>query len=304
MSDDSIVTELQASRQRFLTLVADLRPELHRYCARMMGSAADGEDVVQETLARAYYALSDVEALPPLRPWLFHIAHHRAVDQLRRYERRHARPLDDEDAHIADEAPGPDERLEALDATRLALGRFGELAPAQRSVVILKDVLGHSIDEIARALALSEPAVKSALHRGRERLRALAASAPDEGAAPAPSPTVARYVELFNARDWDGVRALLADDVRLDVVTRAQRSGRRDVSVYFSRYEELVGWRLAAARIDGREAVAVYRAERDPRPSYLVSLVVEGGRVAAITDYRHVPYILDEAEVRVAETAL
>lgn len=299
MSDDSIVSELQASRQRFLALVADLRPELHRYCARMMGSAADGEDVVQETLARAYYALSDVETLPPLRSWLFHIAHHRAVDHLRRYERRHARPLTDEDHSIADAGDGPDEQLAARDATRLALERFAELAPAQRSVVILKDVLGHSIEEISRTLDLSEPAVKSALHRGRERLRALALQEPPPGDPSAPSPVVARYVELFNARDWDGVRAMLADDVRLDVVTRAQRHGRRDVSVYFARYEELVGWRLAPARIDGREAVAVYREAGDPRPAYLVLLDVAGDRIASITDYRHVPYILAEADVRV-----
>jgi hypothetical protein len=64
---DALVTDLHAGRERFLALVADVRPDLHRYCARMTGSVCDGEDIVQETLARAYYALSEVNVLPPLR---------------------------------------------------------------------------------------------------------------------------------------------------------------------------------------------------------------------------------------------
>ena len=67
---ESILAELQEARQRFLQLVDEVRPELHRYCARMTGSIADGEDVVQDALARAYYELSDLRELPPLRPWL------------------------------------------------------------------------------------------------------------------------------------------------------------------------------------------------------------------------------------------
>ena len=81
-------------RRRFLELVADLRPELHRYCARMTGSVADGEDIVQETLARAYYVLPEMETMPALRPWLFRIAHNRALDHLRRYEVRMGEPLE------------------------------------------------------------------------------------------------------------------------------------------------------------------------------------------------------------------
>src|SRR4029453_8287319 len=92
---DAIPAELQEGRQRFLALVAEVRPELHRYCARMTGSIADGEDVVQDALARAYYELSDLKEVPNLRPWLFRIAHNRAIDYLRRYERPMAAPLED-----------------------------------------------------------------------------------------------------------------------------------------------------------------------------------------------------------------
>ncbi len=81
---DPIVSALHQGMRAFLALVSGIRPDLHRYCARMTGSVADGEDIVQDTLARAYYALSEMETVPELRPWLFQIAPHRATDLLRR----------------------------------------------------------------------------------------------------------------------------------------------------------------------------------------------------------------------------
>lgn len=71
---------LQESRREFLALVEGIRPDLHRYCARMTGSVAEGEDVVQETLARAFYELAELRELPSLRFWLFSIAHNRVLD--------------------------------------------------------------------------------------------------------------------------------------------------------------------------------------------------------------------------------
>src|SRR4051794_34193783 len=94
-TDDPLIATLEESRRRFLALVADVRPDLHRYCARMTGSIADGEDVVQDTLARACYELSQMKTLPPLAPWLFRIAHNRAIDHLRREAVRRAEPLED-----------------------------------------------------------------------------------------------------------------------------------------------------------------------------------------------------------------
>src|SRR5438552_1339945 len=85
MTERDLIGDLRLTRERFATLVAEIRPELHRYCARMTGSIADGEDVVQDTLARAYYALEELDEVQPLRAWLFRIAHNRAVDLNRRY---------------------------------------------------------------------------------------------------------------------------------------------------------------------------------------------------------------------------
>ena len=81
-------------RTEFLALAGELRPELHRYCARLMGSVIDGEDVVQDTFTRALVALGDIEEMPQLRPWLFRIAHNRALDLLRSRAARKAEPIE------------------------------------------------------------------------------------------------------------------------------------------------------------------------------------------------------------------
>ena len=65
---------------QLLALAGELRPALHRYCARLMGSVIEGEDVVQDTFARALAALDELQEAPPLRAWLFRIAHNRALD--------------------------------------------------------------------------------------------------------------------------------------------------------------------------------------------------------------------------------
>src|SRR5690349_12349268 len=78
-----IPTAIAAAREELLALVSGIRPELHRYCARLTGSVIDGEDIVQETLAKALYALSQSPEMPPLRPWLFRIAHNTAIDFLK-----------------------------------------------------------------------------------------------------------------------------------------------------------------------------------------------------------------------------
>jgi RNA polymerase sigma factor (sigma-70 family) len=276
--------------------VAPVRPELHRYCARMTGSVADGEDVVQETLARAYYELSQLKELPPLRPWLFRIAHNRAIDHRRHESYRAAEPLA-EAGDIADEpAHEPDNMLARNQAVRAALSSFLGLAPAQRACVILKDVLDHSLDEIAAELNLSVPAVKAALHRGRAAL-AQRADAGDVAEPPRnASPALLRYASLFNAHDWDGVRALLADDVKLDLVSRRKLVGR-EVSTYFSNYAGVSGWRVAPAWLDGDEVLAVWLAG-DARPAYFIALRWQENRVCAIRDHRYVPYIAQEAAFR------
>ena len=220
----------------FLALVGDLRPELHRYCARLTGSVIDGEDVVQDALAKAFVALQTLEAAPAMRPWLFRIAHNRALDLLRSRAVRAAEPLEAAAQTPDPEAPDPLETLLRREAVSTALSRFVELPTIQRSAVILKDVLGHSLEDIAALLETTVDAVKGHLARGRARLKAINAQPAPEPAARAPSAAVARYVSLFNRRDWEGLRALLADDVRLHQSTHPLRAGAADVGLFFTLY--------------------------------------------------------------------
>jgi RNA polymerase sigma factor (sigma-70 family) len=296
---DSLLASQHEGRRRFLELVADLRPQLHRYCARMTGSTADGEDIVQDTLARAYYLLPEMTELPALRPWLFRIAHNRALDHLKRYEARMSESLEAVQDSAVDPAPDPDEAIAHEQAVHAAMSRFLELAPAQRSCVILKDVLGHSLEEIGALLELSVPAVKAALHRGRLRLRELAGASLAAAPTRHTSPVVARFVALFNERNWDAVRALLAEDVQLDLVSCAQRAGRA-VNDYFTNYARIPDWSLAPAWLDGREVIAAFRAPGEVRPGYFIELSVEKGKIRLIRDFFHVPYILRDAQIVLA----
>lgn len=308
--DATVLSRQQGARRQFLTLVEDVRPELHRYCARMTGSVAQGEDVVQDALARAYFELPEHFELPTMRLWLFRIAHNAALDHLRRYDQRMGEALD-ETFDVVDEAALHSEDAVARDqAVPSAVGRFLELAPAQRSCVILKDVLNHSLTEVAQLLGLTVPAVKAALHRGRERLRALEQEPRRRPSAPPVSPGLTRYVTLFRTRDWAGLSDLLAEDVRLDLVSRAQVTGRERVnSRYFTNYAALDDWRPVAAWLDAREVIAVFRRPEDPRPGYFIEVAMVEGRVAQIRDFRYVPYVANDAafelvdDERAADTA-
>lgn len=277
------------AREQFLGLVADIRPELHRYCARLTGSVIEGEDIVQDALAKAFYALSQTVEIPPLRPWLFRIAHNSAVDLLRARARRQTEPTEAIDEIAAyEDAPDPL-------VVRAALARFLTLPLTQRSAVILKDVLGHSLEETAETMGTTVMAVKAALVRGRKSL--LDEERDNTSPTPEARRDLERYASLFNARDWDGVRALVGDDCRLDLVTKSQRRGK-EVGMYFGNYAKLNA-ELRVVRLDGQLALAAH-LDGAAAPSYFILLSFEGGKVTAIRDYRYVPYIALEAAIEEA----
>ena len=295
------MTATDRDRQAELLVLANaLRPALHRYCARLMGSVIDGEDVVQDTFARALVALQEMDEPPPLRPWLFKIAHNRALDLLRSRTVRKTEPLD-AGLEVADAAnPDPEEMLMRQETVQTAVSRFTELPVMQRSAVVLKDVLDETLTDIAALLGTSVDGVKGHLARGRARLRQIQAQA--EVAAPTqpPSEQAAHYAALFNQRDWDGLRALLADDVKLIQSAYALRSGREDVGTFFTIYAKAEGVRLAPAWLEGREVIAVFENPSDPRPSYVMWLTWRDGKISFIRDYRYVRYVIAEAELTLA----
>jgi RNA polymerase sigma-70 factor (ECF subfamily) len=287
---------------RLVALAADVRPQLHRYCARLMGSVIDGEDVVQDTLLRALVALQDLDDLPPLRPWLFRVAHNRAMDLLRGRAARETEQLD-KSPDVADtDRPDPLETLMRQEAVRTAVSRFANLPVLQRSVVVLKDVLDESLADIAGLLNLSVDAVKAHLARGRARLRDVNALAAPPVEAQPPSEAVARYARLFNERNWDALRALLADDVKLSQSTHSLRTGCAEVGMFFTIYAQSSEVRLVPAWLEGREVVAVFDGHESTRPSYMMWLQWDGDRIGFIRDYRYVRYVVAEAELVLAPT--
>jgi RNA polymerase sigma-70 factor, ECF subfamily len=281
---------LGAAREEFLALVDSVRPELHRYSARLTGSVIEGEDIVQETLAKAFYALSLSSDVPPLRPWLFRIAHNAAIDFLK----SHGRKYTEASAEIEDLA-GVDDKPDPA-VVRAALALFLSLPTTQRSAVILKDVLGHSLEEVAETMGTTVMAVKAALVRGRRRL--LETHRENMEINVTTRAELDRYAHLFNARDWDGVRGLVSDDCRLDLVSKSQRRGKQ-VGAYFGRYEK-ENVTLRVVRLEGQLAFAAHVAGAT-KPAYFILLEFEAGRVKSIRDFRYVSYIAAEAEVEAVE---
>jgi RNA polymerase sigma-70 factor (ECF subfamily) len=249
-------------------LIAGLRPKLHRYCARMTGSVIDGEDVVQDALVKAMEAVAQAEPIGNPEGWLFRIAHNAALDFLRRRARMNALLAEQDLDMIADPANAADHQITAAASLRT----FMRLPVTQRSSVILMDVLGYSLDEIGAVTDSTIPAVKAALHRGRTRLRELVqepqdAVPPDLSAAD--HARLTRYVDRFNARDFDAIRDMLADEVRLELVNKtraagglAPRAGLRRPTPGGHRARPA---RCAAALL---HPAAVARRRRDPHPRF------------------------------------
>jgi len=275
--------------------LSEMRPALHRYCARMAGSAVDGEDIVQEAMLKAIVALPSVGPIDNPEGWLFRIAHTTALDFLRRRARAPRLHTEEEDlAMIA--SPDTTEQDHEIAAT--SLRTFLRLPALQRSAVILKDVLGHSLEETASITGATEAAAKSGLQRGRIRLRELAAD-PEDIELPMLSDAMrARliaYVEGFKTGDFDAVRRMLADDVRLDLVGKFAAQGKGRLGVYYSRYAAVAERRAyAAGVVDGRPAMLVFdRSQPGTTPAYFVALEFAGDRVAVIHDFLFARYAME-----------
>ena len=280
-------------RDRFEQLVGELRPKLHRYCARMTGSAVDGEDIVQDALMKALAALPNVGVIDNREGWLFRIAHNTALDFLRRRARGPAmQDNEDLDMIAAPDSPDQDHEVAAM-----SLRTFMRLPALQRSAVILKDVLGHSLEEIASITGASEAAAKSALQRGRVRLREIA-SEPADVTLPMLSDgmraRLIKYVEGFKTGDFDTVRAMLADDVKLDLVAKLRKQGKSEVGQYYAAYAAAEQWAYAAGVADGRAAMLVYdRRVSLETPAYFVALDFDGDRLVSIHDFLFARYAMD-----------
>ncbi len=116
----------------------------------------------------------------------------------------------------------------------------------------------------------------------------------------AASPAALRYARLFNAGDWDGLRALLADDVRLDLASKPPRAGAADVRVYFTVYAGMTDVRVVPAWLEDREVLAVYADGETEEPAYVVLIEWRDDRISLIRDFHYTRYLIEGAEVRPA----
>jgi RNA polymerase sigma-70 factor, ECF subfamily len=277
-------------------LLVAMRPKLHRYCARMVGSVIDGEDVLQDALIKAVESFASAGPIGNPEGWLFRIAHNTALDFPRRRNRQEALRSGEEVDMIADQ-------LDAVLSRQIAtasLRTFMRLPVAQRSSVILMDVLGCSLQEVCEVMDLSLPAVKAALHRGRTQLREFA-NEPEDVQQPKLSDTdrarLSAYVTHFNARDFDAIRAMIADDVRLELVNKSRLNGKAEVSRYFGNYSKISDWHLVPGMVEGHPAILVFDPnEPGSGPKYFMLVNWQADKIATIRDFRHAPYIIEGAE--------
>lgn len=286
------------NEEAFARLSEPHRHELTLHCYRMLGSPQDAEDMVQETLLRAWQRLATYEPRAPFRAWLYKIATNACLDALRR---RPARVFGLSDAAAADEEdwlqplPGtwldgtPDDP-EAVYSHRESVSLafmtvLQQLAPRARAVLLLRDVLGWRAREVADYLEMSEAAVNSLLLRAREALH----SAPPPAE---PSlPLLERYLQAWENADIAAFTAFLKEDALLTMPPLPLVLRGRAAILHFLRMDTLGAgqtWRLVATRANGQPSFALYRrAEGDDFYTLfcLQVLRVEGEQVAEIHNF-------------------
>jgi RNA polymerase sigma-70 factor (ECF subfamily) len=283
------------------------RHELHVHCYRMLGSFEEAEEVVQETLLRAWRRRDDLEQIDNPRAWLYKIATNACLDAIKARRRRvpslasfkdvpwlepYPDPLLEQAAPATDEPDATMIGRETIALTFLAVMQL--LPPAQRAALVLRDVLDWPVPEIAETLELSTAAVNSALQRARATLREhLPATRRDEWRSPdrtaAEDAVLSRYVAAHESGDLSATLELITDDIRITMPPAPYLyEGRDGVAELVARADGFGDWRLIPVRANRQPAAACY--VRRPGDAAFTAfkldvLCVVDGAVAAITTF-------------------
>jgi RNA polymerase sigma-70 factor (ECF subfamily) len=304
---DGMRDEMRAAWHRYLDRVAPFRPLLHGYCRKLTRDVWDAEDLSQEALMRGFQRLAwHHDPIESPRAYLLRIATHAWIDQLRRRETETR--LAPEAAPDAAEAPAA--AGETRDAGRRLLER---LAPREQAAVVLKDLFDLSLEETAVVLETTVGAVKSALHRGRERLRDTGEAGDAASSSRRPVPPVAvvdRFVELLNAGDRDGLLELIHANAGISNVGVGMQYGEDSLAGKRSFLEGVLGghpeWpevfrfesqRCERAVFEGEPLVLMFRTRERWGGEALEGIFrvrEEEGRILRILSYSFCPETMRE----------
>ncbi|HZV03088.1 MAG TPA: sigma-70 family RNA polymerase sigma factor [Planctomycetota bacterium] len=288
--------QVRAVRMQFLDQVEPWRADLFRYCRGLTGSIWDAEDLVQETLLRAFAKLSELHwDVQNPRAWLFVVATNVWRDRLRKDEP--AALPEAWDVAAPEEAARPEVREALLELAR-------SLPPRERAALLMKDVFDLSLEETASALGMTVGAVKSALHRARG---ALDDRAPEKvlGARTVSDELLDRFVTLFDARDLAGLAALFHEDATANVLGMVEEHGREQIekgSLHHTIFDEAGDPRARRAVYRG-EPVVILRYEKEGARAVedVLRFVEKGGRLASLVYYYFCPEVLESVAHELGE---
>jgi RNA polymerase sigma-70 factor (ECF subfamily) len=325
-ADTTELEHLSAARtgdqRAFEQLTLPLHRELHVHCYRMLGTLADADDAIQETLLRAWRSLDRFSSNAPFRAWLYKIATNVCLTMLaKRTNRKEIVASDLEVARekggrqegeqvllgpypdrLLDElgsAPaGPDATVEQQESVELAfVAAVQLLPPRQRATLLLRDVMGYTALEVAAMLETSVPAINSTLQRARstlkaERVAALVTSAHVASDSAIEQALVRRLVEAWHAADVPSIVGILREDALLTMPPQSDRYvGREAIGAFLATVPaggRLERFRLVPTRANRQPAVALYYrvGQTGPFRAYGVFVVaIEGGEIATIVRF-------------------
>ena len=314
MTEQTLARARAGDEDAFRELTDPYRRELQLHVYRIVGSAQDAEDLLQETLLAAWRGLERFEGRASVRAWLYRIATNRSLDALRASRQslgdqrmthlpeptRWSEPVWLEPypdillEGIPDDAPGPQARYESKEAIALAfVAGLQHLPPQQRAVLVLRDVLGYRADEVAEMLETTAASVNSLLRRARAAFESRLPAAGRERA-PLPSSKLERdvvgsFADAVEAGDIDAMVALLTDDAWVTMPPEPwEYQGPSAISAFLRDREVRRGalLRLVPTRANGQPAFGCYLpgAQTEISRAYaLFVLTLEGDRISAIT---------------------